>query len=81
MTAGYIYFNLSEEAQELIKQNKIYSEYNYKEICILYNEFKGLLQHLKNEDFIPGGLSVIKKHIKDIKTVKKYYEVFGYTGD
>lgn len=81
MTAACIYLKLSEECQELIKQNKIYSEYNYKEICILYNEFNALLRQLKKQDFSPSVLFVIKRHLKDIKTVKRYYEEFGLTGD
>ena len=67
----------SKEAQELIEQNKIYSEYTYEESMILLNEYKGFLKYLENENltYKNNTVDVLKKHIKDLKKVKKYYEL------
>jgi hypothetical protein len=77
MMERYYKLFFSKEAQELIEQNKIYSEYTYKEIMILLTEYTGFLQYLKNENltYRNSAIDVLKKHIKDLKKVKKYYEL------
>lgn len=67
----------SKEAQELINQNKIYSEYTYEEAMILLNEYTGFLNYLENENltYRNSAVDVLKKHIKILKKVKKYYEL------
>lgn len=67
----------SKEAQDLIKQNKIYSEYTYEEAMILLKEYTSFLKYLENENLTYKNhtIDVLKKHIKDLKKVKRYYEV------